>query len=164
MNYLRFHWSEPTALSAELMKPIAQISVQLDTHGRPMNATLWRTDGTGLRIQAEMHDVAERREVGILKFNYASFPSEDEKIVDVRSRFGPKLVVSKVIIDESGTSAESGIVIKSMAGHEILIVVAAMPYFLAVTGNLKGPHVFEPEYPVKCYKNVPITMADSFDL
>jgi hypothetical protein len=69
MNYLSFHWSEPTALSAELIKPIAQISLQLDTHGRPMNATLWRTDGTGLRIQAEMHDVAERREVGVLKFS-----------------------------------------------------------------------------------------------
>jgi hypothetical protein len=96
MNYLRFHWSEPTALSAELIKPIAQISLQLDIHGRPMNATLWRTDGTGLRIQAEMHDVAERREVGTLKFSYVSFPSEDETIVDVRSRFGHALVVSNL--------------------------------------------------------------------
>lgn len=159
MNYLRFNWSEPTALSAELIKPIAQISVQLDPHGRPMSTTLWRSDGTGFRIQAEMHDVAERREVGILKFSYASFPREDEKIVDVRSRFGSELVVSKLIIDESGTRAESGIAIKSTAGHEILIVVAAMPYSLAVSGVLKGPHVFEPEYPVDSYEKVPITRS-----
>jgi hypothetical protein len=145
------------------MKPIAQISLQLDTHGRPMNATLWRTDGTGLRIQSKMHDVAERKEVGVLEFSYVSFPSEHEKIVDVRSRVGPELVVSKLIIHESGTSAESGIVIKSTLGHEILIVVAAMPYSLAVSGVLKGPHVFEPEYPVDRYENIPITKPDSFD-
>jgi hypothetical protein len=163
MNYLRFNWSEPTALSAELIKPIAQISLQLDTQGRPMSATLWRSDGTGLRIQSEMHDVAERREVGVLKFSNASFPSEDAKIVDVRSRFGPELVVSKLIIHESGTSAESGIVMKSMAGHEILIVPSAMPYSLAVGGVLRGPHIFEPEYPIDRYENVPIATADSFD-
>jgi len=163
MNYLRFNWSEPTALSAELIKPLAQISLQLDTHGRPMNATLWRTDGTGLRIQSKMHDVAERREVGILKFSYVSFPSEDETIVDVRSRFGHELVVSKLIIQESGTSAESGIVIKTTAGLEILIVVGAMPYSLAVSGILRGTHIFEPEYPVDRYKNVAITKPGSFD-
>lgn len=156
MNYLRFHWSEPTALSAELMKPIAQISLQLDTHGRPMNATLWRTDGSGLRIQSKMHDVAERKEVGVLEFSYVSFPSEHEKIVDVRSRVGPELVVSKLIIHESGTSAESGIAIKSTLGHEILIAVGAMPYSLAVSGVLKGPHIFEPEYPIDRYQNIPI--------
>ena len=163
MNYLRFHWSEPTALSGELMKPVAQISLQLDTHGKPMNATLWRTDGTGLRIQPKMHDVAERKEVGVLEFSYVSFPSEHEKIVDVRSRVGPELLVSKLIIHESGISAESGIVINSTAGHEILIVVAAMPYSLAVSGVLKGPHIFEPEYPIDCYENVPITKPDYFD-
>jgi hypothetical protein len=156
MNYLRFNWSEPTALSAELIKPIAQISLQLDTHGRPMNATLWRTDGTGIRIQSKMHDIAERKEVGVLEFSYVSFPSEHEKIVDVRSMVGPELVVSKLIIHESGASAESGIVIKSTAGHEILIVVGAMPYSLAVSGVLRGTHIFEPEYPVDHYENVPI--------
>lgn len=162
MNYFRFHWSEPTALSAELMKPIAHISLQLDTHGRPMNATLWRTDGTGLRIQSKMHDVAERKEVGVLEFSYAPFPSEHEKIVDVRSMFGPELVVAKLIIHESGTTAESGIVIKSTAGREILIVVAAMPYSLAVSGVLRGAHIFEPEYPIDRYKNVPITKPELF--
>jgi len=156
MNYLRFHWPGPTALSAELIKPLAQISLQLDTHGRPMNATLWRTDGTGIRIQSKMHDIAERKEVGVLEFSYVSFPSEHEKIVDVRSMVGPELVVSKLIIHESGASAESGIVIKSTAGHEILIVVGAMPYSLAVSGVLRGTHIFEPEYPVDHYENVPI--------
>jgi hypothetical protein len=163
MHYLRFHWSEPTALSAELIKPIAQISIQLDTHGRPMNATLWRTDGTGLRIVPKMHDVAERKEVGVLEFSYVSFPSEHEKIVDIRSKFGPEVVVSKLIIHESGISAESGIVINSRAAHEIVIVVAAMPYSLAVSGVLKGPHIFEPEYPVDRYENVPISEPGSFD-
>jgi len=156
MNYLRFHWPGPTALSAELIKPLAQISLQLDTHGRPMNATLWRTDGTGIRIQSKMHDIAERKEVGVLEFSYVSFPSEHEKIVDVRSMVGPELVVSKLIIHETGASAESGIVIKSTAGHEILIVVGAMPYSLAVSGVLRGTHIFEPEYPVDHYENVPI--------
>jgi hypothetical protein len=163
MNYLRFKWSEPTALSAELIKPLAQISLQLDTHGRPMNATLWRTDGTGLRIRSEMHDVAERREVGGLEFSYVSFPSEHETFIDVRSRFSSELMVSKLIIHESGTSAESGIAIKSTAGHEMLIVAGAMPYSLAVGGVLSGPHIFEPEYPIDLYKKVPITKPDSFD-
>jgi hypothetical protein len=121
-----------------------------------MNATLWRADGTGIRIQSKMHDIAERKEVGILGFSYVSFPSEHEKIIDVRSMFGFELIVSKLIIHESGASAESGIVIKSTAGHEILIVVGAMPYSLAVSGVLRGSHIFEPEYPIDHYENVPI--------
>ena len=72
-------------------------------------------------------------------------------------------MVSKLIIHESDTSAESGIVIKSTAGHEILIVVAAMPYSLAVRGVLKGLHIFEPEYPVDRYENVPISEPASCD-
>lgn len=62
----------------------------------------------------------------------------------------------------SGISAESGIVINSRAAHEIVIVVAAMPYLLAVSGLFKGPHIFEPEYPVDRYKNVPISEPASY--
>lgn len=67
MNCFRFQWSEPTALSAELIKPIAQISLRLGTHERAMNATLWRTDRTGLRIRPQMHEIAERKEVGVTR-------------------------------------------------------------------------------------------------
>jgi hypothetical protein len=39
-----------------------------------MFVTLWRSDGTGLRLYSQMHDVAERREVGVLNFEQVSAP------------------------------------------------------------------------------------------
>jgi hypothetical protein len=70
--------------------------------------------------------------------------------------FQGEIVVSKLIIHESGTSAESGVVLKAGNGEEIMVVAAAAPYFLAVLGVVSMPHIFEPEYQLDRYTRVPI--------
>ncbi len=158
MNSLLFQWAGPTSLAAELSKPIKQVSVKCHIpNNGPMFATLWRSDGTGLRLCSQMHDVAERREVGVLNFEQVSEPEPDETIADVASAFQGEIAVSKLIIHESGTSAESGVILKADNGDEIVVVASAAPYFLAVRGVMSMPHIFEPEYQLDRYTRVPIT-------
>jgi hypothetical protein len=84
MKSLLFQWAGPTSLAAELSKPIKQVSLGVGiTQSGPRFATFWRSDGTGLRLYSQMHDVAERREVGVLNFERVSAPRPDETIADV---------------------------------------------------------------------------------
>jgi hypothetical protein len=156
MNNLSFVWAGPTPLAAELSKPIKQVSLGFD-HGRPMSVTLWRSDGTGLRLYLQMHDVAEWREVGVLNFEHVSAPQPDETIADVVPPFHGEIVVSKLIIQESGASAESGVLLKASNGDEFIIVAGVFPYSLAVSGLLSLPDIFKPEYSIDRYIRVPLT-------
>jgi hypothetical protein len=155
MNHLSFAWAEPTPLAAELSKPIKQVSVGPGiTISGPRFVTLWRPDGTGLRLYTEMHDVAERREVGVLNFERVSAPQPDETIADVASAFQSEIAVSKLIIHESGTTAESGVIFKANNGEEIVVVAGVYPYSLAVLGVVSMPHIFHPEYKLDRYTRV----------
>ena len=156
MNDFSFVWEEPTSLAAELSKPLRRVSVQFASHGWPMYITLWRFDGTGLRLHSEMHDVAERIEVGVLNFSYVFVPAVDETVVDIDVAFGCQLAVSKLIIHESGTNAESGVILEASNGDQIVIVPNAFPCHLAIRGVPSIPNIFEPEYPVDRYTRVPI--------
>jgi hypothetical protein len=80
MNTLSFAWAEPTSLAAELAKPLKQVFFEFRPRGEPITLTLWRSDDTGLRIHSEMHDVAVRREVGVLSFAYNSEPRPKEEL------------------------------------------------------------------------------------
>jgi len=104
-----------------------------------------------------MHDVAERREVGVLNFEQVSEPMRDETIADAAPAFQGEITASKLIIRESGASAESGVVLKAGNGEEIVIVAGAHPYQLAVLGVLSLPDMFYPEYPIDRYLRAPIT-------
>ena len=158
MNSLSFVWTEATPLIAELHKPIKRVSLEF-AQGRPMFVTLWRSDGTGLRLYSQMHDVAERTEVGVLNFELVSSPQPDETIADALSAFQGQIAVSKLVIRESDTTAESGVILKASSGDEIVIVAGARPYLLAVLGVVSLPHIFEPEYPIERYTRAPITEA-----
>ena len=156
MNDLSFGWDEPRSLAAELVKRIRQISLKFGFHQRPEAVTLWRMDGSGLQLYSQMHDVAERREVGVLQFRYALAPQPDETIVNVPPAFESDVIVRKLVILESGIKAESGVVLTTVAGNEIVVVAGAYPYSLAVHGLSSLPHVFEPEYPLNQYLRLPI--------
>jgi hypothetical protein len=158
MNSLLFQWAGATSLAAELSKPIKQVSIaSVITQSGPRFATLWRSDETGLRLYSQMHDVAERREVGVLNFEQVSAPRPGEAIAEVASAFQGEIEVSKLIIHESGTSAESAVVLRASSGDEIVIVAGAGPCFLAVLGVVSMPHIFEPEYQLDRYTRVLIT-------
>jgi hypothetical protein len=158
MSSLLFAWAGPTPLAAELRKPIKQISVEfVIPNSGPRFVTLWRPDETGLRLFTEMHDVAERREVGVLHFEQVFALGPSEVITDLPSVFQGENVVFKLVIHESGTSAESGVVIKASNGDEIVTVAGVYPYSLAVRGALSIAHIFEPEYELDDYMRVPVT-------
>ena len=74
MNRLSFGWQEQESLFEELKRPITRISIEFAFHGKPVYVTLWRPDGTGLLIHSDMHDLAERREVGVLQFGRVFAP------------------------------------------------------------------------------------------
>lgn len=155
MSNFLFVWGHATSLAAELSMPIERVSVEfVIPHVGPNSVALWRSDGTGLRLFTEMHDVAARREVGVLNFEHASALRPGETVLGVASFHGP-IVVSKLLIHESGTTAESGVVLKASSGGEMVIVAGAYPHSLAVLGVASLPHLFEPEYPIDLYTRVP---------
>ncbi len=121
-----------------------------------MLVTLWRQDGTGLRLSSEMHDVAERKEVGVLQFRSVSSPKDSETVVDVPSAFNGPLRAFKLVIKESGVIAESGIVLKGSDGSQIVVVPAAFPHLLAIQGLLPASYSFDPEYPLDQYSQIPM--------
>ncbi|HET6843358.1 MAG TPA: hypothetical protein VFK06_17020 [Candidatus Angelobacter sp.] len=157
MNTLTFIWAGPTPLVLELSKPIRQISVEFEPHGLPMFVTLWRKDGTGLRLSSDMRDVAERKEVGLLQFGHVSSPKVGETVVDISSAFNGPNTVFKLVIHESGASVESGVVLKASDDSEIVVVASASPYLLALSGVLPAPYTFKPEYPLDRYRRIPLT-------
>jgi hypothetical protein len=159
MNAIPFEWRCTRSLPAELRKPIAQISLEFAIpNSGPRSLTLWRPDKTGLRLYTEMHDVAERREVGVLSFEHVSAPSPIDIFTDVAPAFQREITLSKLIVQDSGIKAESGVVLATSTGDELVIVAGAYPYSLAVKGlNLLAmPNVFNPEYPLDRYVRVPI--------
>jgi len=156
MNTLSFTWLEPTALAMQLSKPIKRMSIRSAVPGKAISATLWHPDGTGLRIQSTMHDVAERREIGVLDFAIVAAAGNDEKSFDIPASFSGGAKASKLVINESGTNAESGVVLKASDGQEIVVVAGAFPYSLAISGVSSMPLGFEPEYSLESYARIDI--------
>jgi hypothetical protein len=154
MDYLSFGWKEQSSLAAELARPIKRVSVEFAFHERPVYVTLWRADGTGLLVHSDMHDLAERVEVGVLQFSYVFAPEPQEAIVEASPVFDGELLVSKLIIQESGTESESGIILRAVNGEEMVIVAGVNPYSVAIRGVALLGYTFEPEYELERYSRV----------
>jgi hypothetical protein len=161
MENLTYGWEGPNPLAVEITKPITHVSIYFDEHGRPMDITLWRADGSGLTVFSEMHDIAERMEIGVLRFEqYKSLPGS-RVTLPIAPEFGQRVDAFKLSVNESGVKAESGILLRAKGGSEITIVAAAMPCFIAIKGVVEQPHIFEPEYPIENYERLPIKVEES---
>src|ERR1700719_3537506 len=66
--------------------------------------------------------------------------------IDIPASFNGRNRVTKLVIAESGTTAESGFILTASDGTEIVIVSGVYPYSLAMKGVGSVPHGFEPEY------------------
>ena len=149
-------------LALELAKPIASISVRCMKHGQPMTVTLWRLDGTGLEISSEVHDVAERLEIGNLRFAWQDGPAEADQFFPETQYPSPlstanQLNVVKLTITESGSSAEGGIILSDESGKSIAILAAAYPYCVAITGVSPEMDKFASEYLLTEYRREPLS-------
>jgi hypothetical protein len=161
MVNLTYEWQGANPLTVEVTKPIKQVSIDFEPHGKPMYITLWRTDGSGLRVHSEVREIAERMEVGVLCFTHLKSPSGDEMMFSIDPEFNRQVDAFKLVVHESGVTAESGILLKAKSGSEITITAAAFPFMIAVNGVVDRPHIFEPEYPMEDFERLPIRVGDS---
>ena len=167
MNHLAFAWDDTSPLATQLTAAVVRASL-MTVADRPHLLTLWRADGTGLRLYSRRHDIAERVEIGVLQFELVSKGNDDTEPppkrtsrssfinIDLPSSFNGRNRATKLVISESGTTAESGFILTASDGTEIVIVSGVYPYSLAVKGIGSMPHGFEPEYDLECYERVEI--------
>ncbi len=151
MKVLTFKWNGPSSLADELSMPLSYLSVEWADHAKVSQVTLRRQGGTGIRIHSAMHDVAERREIGVLHFSFVTDTFEEESF-DLNGAFQQTITPAKLVIQESGTEGESGIVLKAHNGHELVIVASSFPYFLYVGGVHGLKQSVVPEYSLDEYR------------
>jgi hypothetical protein len=75
-------------------------------------------------------------------------------VADEASILGGEPSVFKLVIEESGTIAESGVILRA-AGAKMIVVAGVPPFTLAVGGIWSLPRIFDPEYPIDQYTHVP---------
>jgi hypothetical protein len=137
---------------ADLARGIAAVSIRAAAHSRPIAITLWQEASIGTRIESLMHDLTDRIEVGTLSSNLVNNSFEDEKFIDIPREFSHGFSLTKLIIQVHSHSLESGIILTSRSGHELVVVAGAYPYSLAIRGLGDATHLFEPEYPLDEYQ------------
>lgn len=155
MITIKFCVNLSVRLSDEFNKGFTRISINRLPHGHPSAIFLWHADGTGLMIRSEMHDIAERFEVGALIFSHAVATDSNAPLIDLPEEFSFDLKASKLVLSDQSVSAESGILLKGDHGGEIVILAGALPYALTV----KAPFIieaFEPEYDLSSYLREPM--------
>ena len=116
-----------------------------------LTVTLWLTSGEGFRLVPSMHDLTAGIEVGILKVEFVVQPLPDEVSADLPWSFRNGGSISKLLIEQSGIRAESGVLLRSGEGDEIVILPAAFPHRLYVEGVDKAPQQVTPEYSLSRY-------------
>lgn len=104
MNRLSFGWKGHESLPGELARPLTRVSIGFAFHGRPDHVALWKADETGLLVHSEMHDVADRREVGVLRFSRVFATEAQEIMIEASSE--------KVSGKVSGTDSSTPIQMK----------------------------------------------------
>jgi len=158
---LTYGWEGSGPLAVEVTKPIRHVSIEFEPHGKPMYITLWRPDGSGLRVHSEAHEIAERMEIGVLRFTRFESPSGSEVMLPIDPGFNQQVDAFRLVVHESGVKAESGILLRAKSGSEITIAAAAFPFMIAVNGVVQRPHIFEPEYPMEDFERLPISVGES---
>ena len=113
--------------------------------------TLWLTSGEGFRLVPSMHDLTDGIEVGILKIEFVVQPLPDEASVDLPWSFRNGGSIAKLVIEQRGMRAESGVLLRSGEGDEIVILPASFPHRLYVGGVDKAPQQVTPEYNLSRY-------------
>lgn len=142
---------------AGLAQGISRVSIQADPNGLPFAMTLWHNATAGTLIESAMHDLAERIEVGVLSATRVDAPAEKDVFIEVPSEFSGHLKLTKLLIDVQSRRLESGIVLTSQSGRELVVVAGAYPYSIAIHGLGDAHYRFEPEYPLDNYLRLAIT-------
>jgi len=148
-----YRWSERSSLEKELRKPISYISLTIHREEwGPSAVTLWRANGQGLTVSSEANDVALCLEIGVLRFRFRTRVDPGEVFLKTPGAFARGTTPLKLLIKESGTTAESGLILTAPDGCQIFIVSGASPFTVAIRGDVDLTPEFNPEYPFDCYE------------
>ena len=165
MKIIPYEVSISGHLSDEFARGFKSMSIERGTHNSIATVYLWHADGTGLKIQSRLHDIIDWIEVGALEFSRVtravSGVSEigvcETEVTEINlpNEFGTGLKATKLVLSTHGIAVESGVVLESAGGNEIIIVACSAPYMVAI----KAPFIaeaFEPEYDLSEYSREPI--------
>ena len=126
------------------------------SHYGCLAVTIWLTSGEGFRLTSCMQNLTDGIEVGILKLELLLHPQPDEASVDLPWSFRNGGSIAKLVIEQRGIRAESGLLLRSRDGEEIIIVPATSLHRLYVEGVDSPARQAMPEYSLKRYLQKPI--------
>src|SRR5262249_49349021 len=118
---------------------------------------LSREDGTGLRIAPQMHDVADRFEIGTLEFHREASPPTSGPTERIGLPIGLRNIsqINKLVVVEPTVEAESGLEVVGSSGETMIVTAGAYPCTLSI--HWPGYARFDqPEYPLEQYRRSPI--------
>jgi hypothetical protein len=148
-------WRGPGSLASALMAPIKKASVPEMDHGMAFALTLWRVDGAAIELCSKMHDLDEREEVGVLSIKHVPLPMSDKIQIDLPDQFLSVVGAEKLSLDlQSGVVTESGIVIRMLDDHELIVVSGRFPCSISIRGIPNLQSGFEPEWPLEKYRRL----------
>jgi hypothetical protein len=160
-KYLAFGYVGARSLRDELGDSFVEITVKLSRIRTPTKLVLWRSDGTGLAIWSEMHELAEMDEVGVLRFMPTTRVEEiledgDRETIETfaANAFAGQHSLSKLVVEDSGYTLETGFVVTPEIGGDLFIVADAFPCHIAVIGLQDLISSSKAEYNLSRYKRV----------
>jgi len=142
-------------LPTVLGQSVRRISIERADHQKCARITLWHEAAEGVQIWSQMHDVAERLEIGVLSFASVSAGNVNEIISEFPRPLAPKQVW-KLLIEKNGTVLESGVRFLFADACELVILPADFPFFLSILGNCVPVTNPRPEYDLDEYQQVKI--------
>lgn len=127
-------------------------------HQRATDFFLLRDNGTGFRFSIVMADLAERLEVGVLSIESAKRDYYPEFELDLPNELSGALRAERLVLRTEYGKIDSGLVLMSSSGGEIVIVAGVYPYTIEVkaTQPLSNMNHFDPEYSLDRYEREPM--------
>ena len=106
-----------------------------------------------------MQDIAERLEIGVLQFQLVGPHGDRDEVVFTNERyqtpdFGCDNHVEKLVIQEEDCIAESGIIITTQQGQQLVVVANVAPCHITVRGVTDLNTKFDPEYDLDEYRRL----------
>jgi hypothetical protein len=140
-------------LSEVLNRPLIGVSISEDVHGKCEVLTFWHGAHDGTSVFSQMHDVAEKLEVGFLNFKHVCAADVNTRSIRFESGLEP-VFAQCLTIREREVTIESGLRMGFSNQTQLIVVPADFPCFLSVTGDLISSNLTRSEYPLDQYSSV----------
>lgn len=145
------------SLPAVLGIGLSGYAIQSAEHGRITSIWFFFRDNIVVEIQGTMTTVEPWQEVGTLFFRRIMGTDNHPPAIKLGPAWAIISSVEKLVIEEEGFSAASGVVVCNSNGAELVIVCGAYPYTLEILAPFYDGD-FQPEYDLSAYNRVPLEL------